>query len=200
MKRKYFLVGMLIWTVVLAGCANGGEPLVPADNSGVPVETVAKVNPDVAVVPGQTVTSPRVKPNQTVLDANLPGKVQTLTPAGELSKEKALVIATINPGLVDFIQGKFDNLKGNSQEALFFSSKACASCRDLEKRIKEDELFLPGGMVVFKVDVGKEAELTKKYEARAGLMVIFDSSGKEFGRVDVGDLGSVALSLRKVME
>lgn len=205
-RYSYLIVPILLCSAALAGCQDKGQPLVPLDTS-TPVEnTTTNVTPQttnpVTTPTGSTNTSP-TQTSSTPVSPSVASNSEnstTLIPLDQLPREKALIITTLNPGLVDFDQKKFDNLKGSNPIALFFSSKACQSCALLVKKIKEDKLYLPGGLVVFKLDADKEKALATTYGVKAGQMVILDAKGAIFSVNSLEDQASLGISMRKVME
>ena len=195
-------IGILLCAILLVGCSSKPQIILPGNSEQTPANNISSGQPGTS--------NPKVKPIAQTSEEEVANVLKTmnqenpnsfkLTPLSELSPDKVAAITRTNDGLVDYDKTKFDNLLGNYQIALFFAGKDCQACRTLEKTINDQEIFLPGGIVVFKAEIDKEAELVKKYSGRAGLMIVFKPDGSVFSSVDVASLESVAFSLRKVME
>lgn len=89
-----------------------------------------------------------------------------------------------------YSESAYNNLLGKKPFALFFHASWCPTCRAEEKLIQENLSSFPKGFTILKADYDKETALKKKYGiTMQSIVVVFDKTGKEIGRV--GDFSSI---------
>lgn len=118
----------------------------------------------------------------------------------DLSPALLKEISQPNRGLIDADQKIFENKKGVDPIALLFTNDSDPIGREMSINLNKFEGLIPGGVILLKLNIDKEAELVKQMGVnQAGVWVIFDRKGNEIARNSGSNFDELILELNKAV-